>query len=148
MTNFSVEIKEINKITGRCRIYSNGLLVFDSKNLVVNDGAELMASRLYSNTDNFITHMGIGDDTTPVLATQTALLNEVFRKAVTSATHSGGTTTFTINVLNAEANFLWGELALFNDATVGSMYDRVVVNFNKTASDSVVVIFDIVNAGA
>lgn len=95
------------------------------KNLVVQVGKELIASRLLSNTDNFLTYMAIGTGTTAAASGQTALVTELTRVSMTnsqstntaqySATYNPGTGTGSIT-----------EAGIFNAASAGKMLCRTV----------------------
>ena len=136
------------KISGHLRIKKNGVVIFDGENLIVTDGIGLMASRMADDSDSSLTHLAIGDDTTVASIGQTALINELFRSAITSKTHSGAVTTYITSLSYSDANFVWKELGMFNDATAGTMFNRVVVNINKTASDAIDIQWDITFTGA
>jgi len=139
--------REKGKVNCIVRVYSNGKKIFEANKMIMNAGLELLASRLYNNTDNYLGYVAIGTDNTAEDPNQTALGNEIFRKAVTSTTHSGGVTTITVNILYTEANDNWKEIGLFNDSTGGVMFDRVVVDYTKTDSDYVTIEFEITFAG-
>jgi len=138
-----MEFKDEINVKGHLKIYKNGNLIVDKDNLIVNTGLTLIASRLNSNTNNIISHLAIGNDNTTPSKTQTTLISEQFRKAITSTTYSGWVVTFITNIDYNEANFVWKELGLFNASSSGIMLNRVVVNFTKTVNDYATVEFDI-----
>lgn len=110
------------------------------KNLVVNVCVDLISSRLLSNTDNFISHCGVGSDATAAAASQTDLIVAIgARHAITSAYPvSLGQSHWDTFYLTTENNGVWAEVALFNDATVGIMFARVVLGttFLKSGSNT------------
>ena len=75
-----------------------------------------------------ITHLATGDSITAAMRTDTALGNELFRKAISTVT--GGTTNFTAktSLTPDESNFTIREIGLFSDTTLIS---RVNVNIAK-----------------
>ncbi len=114
------------------------------KNLVVTAGKELVANRLKDNTQAAIGWCAVGTDATAAAAGQTALIAEVARVAVTSAT-------VTVNSIAYEATFPAGtgtgtllEAGLFNDATTGTMLSRTAsINVVKGATDTLTITWTI-----
>lgn len=92
--------KDSVKLTGRLLIQKfNGKneKVFETEvpNLVVTSGKEFIASRIVGEDYDAMAYMAIGDDAAVGALSQTTLINELARVAVTSATASGTNVTFT-----------------------------------------------------
>jgi hypothetical protein len=90
------------------------------KNLTTTAGREWLCQILCNTSprvNNYITHFAIGDDTTPAAEGNTALGNEVFRKAVSSWAEDGATANISVFIAANEANFEWEEWGHFVDAT-------------------------------
>lgn len=125
--------KDSVKLTGRLLIQKfnkNKELVFSTEvpNLVVTSGKEFIASRIIAGTFDPMGYMAIGDDATVGALSQTTLVNERARVAVTSSTASGSNVTFT-------ATFLAG-------VGTGSIVEAGVFNTGSSA----VITFDAVSA--
>ena len=113
-----------------------------SKNLVVNPGLAFIASRMAGTASAVMSHMAVGTGTTAAGATQTALVTEASRVALTS------TTIVTTNVASDSVQFLatfgpgFGtaaltEAGLLNAASAGTMLARTVFPvINKGALDT------------
>lgn len=96
------------------------------KNLVVASGKAFLANRCIANTQNPISHVAIGSGTTPPADTQTQLVAETARVALSTATSTN-------NVVNCAGTVPAGtgtgtveEVALFNAATLGVMISRTL----------------------
>lgn len=92
--------KDSVKLTGRLLIQKyndKNEKVYETEvpNLVVTSGKEFIASRIVGGTYDAMGYMAIGDDTQIGALSQTTLINELSRVAVTSATASGSNVTFT-----------------------------------------------------
>lgn len=74
-------------------------------------------------------HVGAGDSTTAFVASQNDLqaATNKLRKAAT-ATRNANVLTFIATFLNTDAVYDWEELAVFNDASAGTMLARRVVS--------------------
>ena len=88
--------------------------------------------------DLSITHLATGDGTATAARTDTALGNELFRKAISTVT--GGTTNFTAktSLMPDESNFTIREIGLFSDTTLIS---RVNVNIAKNENVQLLVTY-------
>jgi len=87
------------KLTGKLVIKKfdeTNKLVYETevKNLIVTSGKQFIASRIVESTASVMGYMAIGDDASTASTTQTALVNELARVAVDSATASGVNSTF------------------------------------------------------
>lgn len=95
-------------------------------NLVVDSGKAFLANRAISSAKNPISHVAIGSGTTPPVGTQTQLVAETARVALSTATSTN-------NVVNCAGTVPAGtgtgtveEVALFNAATLGDMISRTL----------------------
>ena len=82
-----MDLKENQKVLGHLQIYArheDGRIekVVDQKNLVTTVGLNLLRDLISGNGSAFITHAALGSGTTAPSLTDTALENEVIRKAV------------------------------------------------------------------
>ena len=77
-------MQEHLKTKGRLAVYKNGELVGEYNNLVVSAGKNFVASRLAGVTDDVMSHMAIGTDSTAADAADTTLAAEAGRVALTS----------------------------------------------------------------
>jgi len=118
---------------------------YNYNNLIVNGGFAYIASRMKDATATAMSHMAVGTSATAAGATQSALVTELARVALTS------TTIVTTNVANDSvqyvATFPAGtatgaitEAGIFNASSAGTMLNRTVFSVqNKGASDSLTV---------
>ena len=85
-----------------------------------------------------ITHLATGDSITAATRTDTALGNELFRKAISTVT--GGTANFTAktSLTPDESNFTIREIGLFSNTTLIS---RVNVNISKNENVQLLVTY-------
>jgi hypothetical protein len=119
--------------------------IVEVKNLVVNTGLAIIASRLYDASDAVMSHMAIGSGTTAAAGADAALGTELARVALTSTTIV--TTNVTNDAIQYVATFLPGtgtgavtEAGLFNASSSGTMLCRTVFPvINKGASDTLTV---------
>ena len=110
------------------------------KNLVVDDGLEVIASRMKDATATAMSHMAIGTGSTAAAAGNTALGTEAARQALTS-------TTVTANAVAYVASFAAGtgtgaitEAGILNAGSGGTLLCRTVFSVvNKGASDSMTI---------
>jgi hypothetical protein len=91
--------KDSITLTGRLTIKKydeNNKLIYETEvpNLVVTAGKEFIASRIVGTTYDAMGYMAIGDDASIAALSQTALVDELSRVAVTSAIASGTNVTF------------------------------------------------------
>lgn len=121
-------MKESLKVIGTLKFHNaKGELVREEKNLVVNAGLNVIASRLAGTSKNAVSHMGIGTGTTVANAADTALeIQKATRLVATSVT-------VTANAIEIIATFPGSthagaitEAGLFNAASLGEIISRVV----------------------
>ena len=122
-------------LTGALTIAINNEVVQKTKNLVVTSGKEWVAKRM-AGQDSNMTHMAIGTGTTVAAASQTALVTELERNAMTV---SGGTVS--TNTIEYAATYSAGdgtgaitEAGIFD--TVGSKVDDIAVSAGGTGYTS------------
>lgn len=95
-------------------------LIYETEvpNLVVAAGKEFLASRIISNsTYGVMTNMGVGDDSSVPVLSQTALVNELARVPFNTATASGSSVTFTGIFLPGTATGNLTEAGIFNTSS-------------------------------
>jgi hypothetical protein len=120
------------EVTGEFRYWfvnAEGMRVGEDhvvRNLVVNTGKNFLANRAIANTKAPISHVAIGSGSTPPALTQTQLVAETARVALSTATSTN-------NVVNCAGTIPIGagtgtveEVALFNAATLGDMISRTL----------------------
>jgi len=128
-------VKDNLALTGALTIAINNEVVQKTKNLVVTSGKEWVAKRM-AGQDSNMTHMAIGTGTTVAAASQTALVTELERNAMTV---SGGTVS--TNTIEYAATYSAGdgtgaitEAGIFD--TVGSKVDDIAVSAGGTGYTS------------
>jgi hypothetical protein len=120
-------------------------------NLVVTTGLNLIRDLLNGDAVAGLTYFAVGTGTTPVASTDTTLAAEVFRDAVTQTIK--GTAELTVKYFlpttQANGNTL-AEAGLFNAASVGTMFARVVLaaTIVKTSAIEVTFAWDLTFAPA
>ena len=135
-------INDLIKVTGELKITvtnpeGNVKQEVVVPNLVVTTGKNLIASRLKDTTDDAMSHMAIGTNSTAAAAGDTALGSEAGRVALTS-------TTVTDNAVAYVASFGAGtgtgaitEAGLLNAGSGGTLLCRTVFSvINKGAADT------------
>ena len=119
--------------------------VVHKENIIVNGGFDFVADAIgnASSRPGVMGWIALGTGTTAAAATQTALITEIKRNAATYA-HTTGTKvfTFTASYPAGDATGAITEAGVFNAASAGSMFDRVVFPVvNKGADDSLTAVF-------
>jgi hypothetical protein len=114
-------------------------------NLIVNVGFDFIADSIGKSASrpSVMGYIALGTGTTAAAATQSALVTEIDRNAATYA-HTAGTKTFTFTAdfLAGDATGAITEAGVFNAASDGIMFDRVVFPVvNKGADDSLTAVF-------
>ena len=114
-------------------------------NLIVNVGFDFIADAIGKSASrpSVMGYIALGTGSTAAAATQSALVTEIDRNAATYA-HTAGTKTFTFTAdfLAGDATGAITEAGVFNAATAGIMFDRVVFPVvNKGADDSLTAVF-------
>ena len=117
--------------------------VLEINNIVTNDFYNMVASAMAGGSIDLISHIAIGDDNTAATVNDTSLYNEVFRKSITNKSYSGDRITISALIQGNEANFVWKEVGLFNDASAGIITNRIVVNYTHTLGDVVSITWNI-----
>jgi hypothetical protein len=115
-------------------------------NMIVDAGYDLVCNSLgAASRPDLLAFIAVGTSTTAAAAGQTALIAELDRNAATYA-HTTGTKVFTMTATFAagDATGAITEAGIFNDASSGSMFDRLVFDvINKGALDSLEIEFTI-----
>lgn len=119
-----MKLHDNNGLIGRLQISRNGVVILDKKNLIVTTGKDLSASRLMSNSDNFIDHMGIGSDVTPPAVGNLALGNQLARVSTTN-TRAGSVAKWEATFVPTVGTGTITEAGLFNAAVAGFMMSRI-----------------------
>ena len=123
-------------------------------NSIVLSGRDLIAKLFVKEAIEPVSHVAVGTGTTPVQASDAILANEVFRKLIapidpsqhiTTTDTSKRKVTITAELDFGEANGALTEAGLFNAASAGVMYNRVVFPpINKTADFKLTLIWEII----
>ena len=121
-------IKLTGKITIRNRM--TGEVLYTKENIITDNGLALIADRLEGNGVNYLTHFAIGDDTTPVSAGDTALGNELFRKAFDSTSSTGNVFSASCLVDVTEALFVWKEVGFLNASSGGVLFSHLNIDYD------------------
>jgi hypothetical protein len=112
----------------------------DFDNLVVTAGKGYIASRMKDATATAMSHMAIGTGTTAAAASQTALVTEANRQALTSTSVSGAAVTYSATFGAGNGTGAITEAGLFNASSGGTMLCRTVFSvINKGAADTLTV---------
>ena len=113
-------------------------------NLVVDAGKALIANRLKDNTQAAIGWIAVGTSGTAAGAGQTALVAEVARVAVTSATVTANAIAYTASYGAGTATGTLLEAGLFNDTSAGTMLSRTAsINVVKGATDTLTIVWTV-----
>lgn len=113
-------------LTGALTIALNDEVVQETNNLVVTSGKNWVAKRM-ADQDNVMSHMAIGTGTTAAAASQTALVTELERNALTVAggTVSSNTVQYAATYGAGDGTGAITEAGIFD--TVGSKVDDIAV---------------------
>ena len=124
------------------------------QNSIVLSGRDLIAKLFVKEAIEPVSHVAVGTGTTPVQAADETLANEVFRKPITpidpsqhiiTTAENKRKVTITADLNFGEANDALTEAGLFNAASAGVMYNRVVFPpINKTADFKLTLIWEII----
>lgn len=122
--------KEAVKISGEWLFYLDGQLVKQEKNLIVQSGLNLLAALLIGEqTNNVPFHLALGTGTTAPAATDTKLVAEGLRKAVSAKTRQANLVRLRTFFLASEANSTWTEFGIFLAGTdqkdSGTLLNRI-----------------------
>lgn len=109
-------------------------------NLVVTTGKGYIASRMKDATATAMSHMAVGTGTTAAAVSQTALVTEANRQALTSTAVSGGDVTYSATFGNGQGTGALTEAAILNASSGGTMLCRTVFSvINKGANDTLAI---------
>lgn len=95
-------------------------------NLVVTTGLVYIANRMVGTSASVMTHMAIGTGTTAAAISQTTLIKEVSRVALTGSTNVGSTITYNATFGSGKGTGSIVEAGVFNAASAGTMLCRTV----------------------
>ena len=116
------------------------------KNLIVNNGYDLVLDCLFKSSDrpSVANYIAIGTGTVSPIASDTALEAEVGTRVAGTYTHTAGTKVATIsgtfNPNNPTTAQPLTEAGLFNDITGGTMFNRVTFPvINKGTADTLTI---------
>ena len=109
------------------------------KNIVTSVGKAWIAARLSAaGTPTAMTNMAIGTGTTAADATQTTLITETARAALSSTTVATNTVTYVATFGAGSGTGAVTEAGIFNAASAGTMLNRTTfAAINKGASDTI-----------
>ena len=135
-----MKIQSGMEMKGRLTISLNNEVVQEVDNLVVTAGKGYVASRMKDATATAMSHMAIGTGTTAAAASQTALVSESARVALTSTTVSAADVTYVATFPAGTGTAAITEAAILNASSGGTMLCRTVFAVvNKSASDSMTI---------
>ena len=128
----------LTKASGEVEVLHKG-------NIIVGGGFDFVADAIgnASTRPGVMGWIALGTGSTAAASTQTALVTELKRNAATYA-HTAGTKvfTFTASFLAGDATGAITEAGVFNAASAGTMFDRVVLPVvNKGSDDSLTAVF-------
>lgn len=108
------------------------------KNLITDLGKAWIAARMVdAGIPDAMSYMAIGTGTTATASSQTALVTESARSALTSSVVSGSTITYSATFGAGSGTGAVTEAAILNAAAVGTMFNRTTfAAINKGASDT------------
>lgn len=122
----------------------------EHQNLVVSGGLNLIRDLLDGDSVAGLTHFAVGTGTTAVASTQTTLGNQVFRDTVTQRTSNTQQLIVSYYLASGSANSnTLSEAGLFNSASGGTMFARVLLSPAITKTAAIAVTFNwAINLGA
>jgi hypothetical protein len=130
-------------LTGALTIEVNNVVVQKAENLVVTAGKNWVADRM-NDANTVMTHMAVGTGTTEALVTQTALVTENDRNALTSTTVTANAIAYVATWAAGDATAAITEAGIFDAASAGDMLARTKFNVvNKGAADSMTITWTI-----
>lgn len=109
-------------------------------NLVVTTGRNWIIGRMTGTPPVLMSHMAIGSNNTPPVVGQTTLLNQLARVALSSASSTGNTITYTALFDAGVGTGSLVEAGIFNDPTAGTMLARTTFGVLTKAAGDVVTI--------
>lgn len=139
-------IKDTLKITGEVQflLYDEAGILKETRshNMIVGGGKNLVASRLSSNTESVVTHIGVGSLATAVSASDTALAAQIVRSILTTAggTLLANTVTYSTSMGPGVGTGSIVEAGLFNASSGGTLFARTTfAAISKSALDTLVI---------
>lgn len=131
---------EVNVLIEVVDVETNAIIqTIERHNLVVTTGRNLVRDRLSGDSASRLTHFAVGTNATAVVAANTALGVETSRDLITQLTPTDGVLTVKYFLGSSSANGVTlAEAGLFNAASAGTMFSRVVyTGIVKTSSVAV-----------
>lgn len=140
-------------ISGRVilRAYDEcGELIFEdiSENLVVNTGLSHIANQLSTPTEDKMEYVAVGTDNTAPAAGDTALGSESARVGTDSVTQSTNKVTYVATFGPGVGTGPLREAGIFNAASNGIMFARYTYVYDKGASDTLVISWEVTYSAA
>lgn len=143
--------KENFKMTGKLNLLlvgPDGNIKLDETypNLVVTTGKEYVAQRMTSNTTAIMSSIAVGSNDTAPGAANTALLAEIDRETLTSATVTSNTITYITTFLPGNGTGALQEAGIFNSITAnsGTMLCRTTFPVvNKESGDTFTITWNV-----
>jgi hypothetical protein len=106
-------------------------------NLIVDTGLAYITSRMKDAADTAMGYMAIGTGTTAAAAGDTALVTELDRNAVTSATDTGASIVYVGTWAAGDGTGSITEAGIFNASSAGDMLARTAFSvITKDANDT------------
>ena len=108
-------------------------------NIVVNDGLQRVAKRLFSNTEDFFDYIAIGTDNTSAIASDVALGSEVTREQATVSYEADYKSKFEkVFTFGSGESYTITEAGIFDDATASgsTMFNRLVFTGKSVDADT------------
>jgi len=137
------------KLSGRVGIVlhdKDGNVIHEqtTENLVVNDGLNFICSRMEGTSQDVMSHMAVGTNSTAVAAGDTTLGTELARVALASTTVSTNTIEYVASYSAGTGTGALVEAGIFNASSAGDMLCHVVFDvINKAAADSMTITWTI-----
>lgn len=116
-------------IRGRVRVWLNGTLIREARNLLVDSGLQLIAKRVQADvTDDAPSHVAIGDNGDDPTAADTDLIGVEHQRVAATSTLIGKIISLSATLGSIGSDKTVREMGVFNDASAGTMIARVVVD--------------------
>ena len=114
------------------------------ENLIVDTGLDYIASRMSGTSENVMSHMAVGTDSTAAAAADTALGTELNRQSLTSTTVTDNAIAYVASWAAGDGTGSLTEAGIFNAASAGTMLCRTVFGtVTKAADDSMTITWTI-----
>lgn len=118
-------------------------------NVFCNAGKSSLIKRMAGQTKGEVTYLALGDSTTPPAVDDTALGNELFRKAMTQRWANALTLYTKTFITSLEGNYAYKEMGMFgDDATAtpdsGTLFTHIAINETKTYGQSATIEYNVV----